>query len=144
MPTAARRAQQRLAKQRAEEAGTASLATGPATSSSAATRHSQKSVATQTTLHAGAVKEIIEQYWRRLDLHHLDQAYEPFQFTVGSTTGWLRASTADPEVVSRATEADEEEDCLDYMYVGNEEIEFYLRELELSAEEEQDKEKNKN
>ena len=52
-----------------------------------------KNAATQTPIHAEVLKELVEKYWRMLDLRQVDQASEPYQFIMGTSSGLTTSSS---------------------------------------------------
>ena len=106
MPSAARRARQKLAKEKA-----LALAAAPAASN--ASRISTNS-GTQTPVTEWVVKSLIVQYWRQLDGLGLDTGAQPVQLIIAeSVAGSLSGSAASiPQVLAERGEAlkdDEEE-----------------------------------
>ena len=110
MPSAERRAKKKLAiaKAKAALAEANATRTNDMPSCSDPTR-TWRTVACQTELEAGAVKQIIEQYWRRLDTHKRDQAREPWQFIISSASGLRTTLVAQDETQHSTGEEENQE-----------------------------------
>ena len=120
MPTAQRRAKQKLAIAKAKaEAKTAS-------------EISHQTVATQTEISEYAVRDMIEKWWRFLDSRGVDQAQCELQFIIGMNSGPSRAlakSAADlqrEDVSSHGEQQydDESMDAADYIYGEDDDYDY--------------------
>ena len=93
MPTAERRAKQKLAKAKAA-AATATAAAQAKTAESSTMKAAQadkqtRNKATPTDLDPFMLEALIQRYWGMLDRQGIDQATQPLQFIIGSSSSAL-------------------------------------------------------
>ena len=140
MPTAERRAKIKQAKQRdaiakaqADRIAAAEDKTEGADGTGSKTQREMRSVATQTSLEAPALAELIQRYWQKLDARGIDQVSEPYQFIVGTSSGLRKQDS------QSACDAQSESEAYDlYDYCDSDEINSYL-EAELASRPIEDK-----